>query len=661
MAAEEDTNKRKAEDTVEETPNKEAKTEENTSPTATALTAASAEMDTSQEVDSAHTKREVEETDDKPDSRSLLKATVGFDVSDTTINVVATAGGRVLMSLSDGGMQYLIAGARANVGVTAGRYLYEVKIVESLTVADAPPRAGKPPIQKNLLRIGFSISGSSLVLGEGDGGVCFDGEGHFRTTDNKDEEKKPFARDQVLAVLLNLDPSSPHANTVSLFKNGQRVTEPQPIPEHMQGKPLFPHVAFRSCSVQVNFGKKPLAPLPFVCRTLQEAATKDVDVRSVPKPKDGKYEVLFPICVPDQGSFDWLDDFLKNNPQYTELSERAIIDWALKSGLWKPKANQGAKNSSNDRPDMAFGIPCMDDGSIRRTLYSMAPVMGRNYIIMEVKGNLMKAERKEALKRFCAPHFRRVAQVVMGKPSQEYKTKVQALHLAEKQAKATQEWTAKKAASEKKKQALLRHKQLLEETKKDDDAGEKNADDKKEEAVEEELEGEEPEPVVSLSEEEENTVWFRQGGPLKDMTAQALNAAYPQFTVPDGDEGFDAVSFEWQKEALAKDHLKQWIIKNKRTMRIEDLQPSEWFKQQHAEGQKLFSEWHHKQADFKERPPVAPKKVIKKKKDANADVVEVVGDEKKEGSGRERMVMRRRRRWLRTRTTRKKQARAWTR
>merc|ERR1712224_962534 len=96
----------------------------------------------------------------------------------------------------------------------------------------------------------------------------------------------------------------------------------------------------------------------------------------------------------------------------------------------------------------------------------MAPVMPRNYIIMEVKGNLMKAERQVMLKKFCAPHFKRIAHVVMGEPIEEYKAKAQAQKLAELQAKATQEWKTNKLVREKKKALELRHKQMLEEKKK---------------------------------------------------------------------------------------------------------------------------------------------------------------------------------------------------
>lgn len=56
---------------------------------------------------------------------------------EATMNVLPSRGGRVLMSLGDGGFQHLTAAARCSVGVKAGRYLYEVRILESKQVAEA--------------------------------------------------------------------------------------------------------------------------------------------------------------------------------------------------------------------------------------------------------------------------------------------------------------------------------------------------------------------------------------------------------------------------------------------------------------------------------------------------------------------------------------------
>merc|ERR1712083_478936 len=79
-----------------------------------------------------------------------------------------------------------------------------------------------------------------------------------------------------------------------------------------------------------------------------------------------------------------------------------------------------------------------------RSVLAIAPFIPRHYVVMEVKENLVAADRKATLKRFNHPHFKRIAKVVMGEPSSDYKQKVHAELLAEKQHWADVEWKRKK-------------------------------------------------------------------------------------------------------------------------------------------------------------------------------------------------------------------------
>merc|ERR1719482_1138759 len=65
--------------------------------------------------------KELEE-DAPADKRAKVKADdVHVSPVDSTINTLTTADGNLLMALGDGGFQYLLAGARATVGVQSGR------------------------------------------------------------------------------------------------------------------------------------------------------------------------------------------------------------------------------------------------------------------------------------------------------------------------------------------------------------------------------------------------------------------------------------------------------------------------------------------------------------------------------------------------------------
>merc|ERR1719210_642061 len=108
----------------------------------------------------------------------------------------------------------------------------------------------------------------------------------------------------------------------------------------------------------------------------------------------------------------------------------------------------------------------MDDFSVRRVLNSIAPVVPRNYVVMEVKQNLVAADRKENLMRFSAPHYKKIARVAMGEPSDAYKKVQLDVLLKEKQEKAEAVWKAKKAEAERKKQIEVVRKKQQEAMKK---------------------------------------------------------------------------------------------------------------------------------------------------------------------------------------------------
>ncbi|CAE6964872.1 unnamed protein product [Symbiodinium natans] len=174
-----------------------------------------------------------EEEDDTTDpKKATIKADVDFLTPDLTLDALPCMGNKVLMSINEGGLQYMISGARANVGLKAGRYMFEFKIVETYHTTETYNSRLKG--MRQLVRVGFSTAGSPLILGESDTAVFFDNEGNFCTGKSRAPRVvQKFARDQGMSVVLNLDPKSPHANTISLFTNGVRACKPQKLPERL--------------------------------------------------------------------------------------------------------------------------------------------------------------------------------------------------------------------------------------------------------------------------------------------------------------------------------------------------------------------------------------------------------------------------------------------
>lgn len=503
------------------------------------------------------------EKNEPADKRPVTKTSIAFNGAGTTLNVIPSFDGKVLMALTEGGMQYLIAGARGSAGMKAGRYAFEIKIIEALNPAEsAQAMKGRTPHPRQLARVGFSTASSSLILGDSDECAYFDSEGNFAAGKTKKMCSSTFTRDQVICVVLNIDPKSPNANTMSIFREGVRLAEPQPLPECLHGKPLFPHICFRNVTVQVNLGPTLLKPLPFSCRTIQAAAGADI-VESSEVPKDGKYEVVLPVGVPDEGTFDWLDGFLEENPTYVELSERKLQAWAASSGLTKQKAAA----ASNDKPAWSYGIPSMDDQSLMKVANSVAATIPRNYVVMEVKSNLIAEERTATTQKFNLPHFKKTAMVVMGEPPQAFKDKNHAILLQDKQMKSDAAWKVKKAEAERQKAIKKRQKalekmkkQAEEQRKKNMEAAQKKLEEAAKKKAEEEAKKKAEEEAKAKPDGEEGAKESTEGGEdttqkmevdeVKEETKETAEAEKKEETAADAkDETKEETKEEAKEEA----------------------------------------------------------------------------------------------------------------
>merc|ERR1712217_575143 len=232
------------------------------------------------------------------------------------------------------------------------------------------------------------------------------------------------------------------------------------------------------------------------------------------------------------------------------------------------------------------------------------------------KKNLLADERKKALDAFPAHSFRRVCQVRMGEPDEDFKAGVLDHILAEKKAKSEKEAQKKRDARDRKKAEDLRKKKAEaakkereEKARKAKAAREAKAAGKElpeEEPVEEKMEEvkeEEPEEEivaeeVSLTDEDRQVRFIKKLTP--DIQPAEVSAAFAKFSLPDSDEGFDQIVYMWQLEDKCRSEMKEWQLNKKITERVQDLKPGEWFKGKMDEWKKAVSSWKTKQREFKD-------------------------------------------------------------
>jgi len=304
----------------------------------------------------------------------------------------------------------------------------------------------------------------------------------------------------------------------------------------------------------------------------------------------------------------------------------------------------GYKNiECTDMPELNFDKQQLDDHSMSRMIKNIAPLQKRNYVIMEVRNNLMKDARKKVISKFPGSAFRKVAQVQMGEPSIEFKKKSQELTLQRKQLASDAKFRAEKAEAKRKKDmerkqklAEIQRKKAEKEAKKKkleaakkaaEEAAAKAGEEKKEsqpaESVvldesddevamvpeKEEEEKNETPPKVELSAEEKQ-LWFAK--PTRpDLTLSQLSSSFGQFTTPEKDEGFDDIRYDFQKKPKCDEYLQKWILERKLSTRVENIKPGSWFQAKQKAFSTVFAQWTTKQKDWSSQ--VAKKEGERKK------------------------------------------------
>merc|ERR1712112_463274 len=219
-------------------------------------------------------------------------------------------------------------------------------------------------------------------MGGGKCTILFDSQGFLQKGEETKVTSKRFAH-EVVSVLLNLNKESPNYNTVSLFIDGVRASQPIMLPDEMKDTTLYPHLMPKFCAIAVKF-RYAMAPLPFKARMIDNAPQEDVE--EMPKPVKNNAEVILPFggnCV------EWGQEFCKKNPECVLVTQEMCKQWSRESG-----------GHQHDRASIIL------DGG--KTLCRIMNVRERRYVY--AFGSILTSEeRTEICKRF--PNLKRTCYV----------------------------------------------------------------------------------------------------------------------------------------------------------------------------------------------------------------------------------------------------------
>ncbi|XP_029967087.1 heterogeneous nuclear ribonucleoprotein U-like protein 2 [Salarias fasciatus] len=235
----------------------------------------------------------------------------------------------------------LWSGCRLTHGVQQGRASFEVRLERKLLTAQ---QEAEEVGELCGLRVGWSAADASLLLGKDELSFSYDGCGQKVSAGRGEQFGESFSEGDIIGCFASF--SIDGAVELSFHKNGSSMGVAFSLaPSVLQGRPLFPHVLCKSCSVRFHLdpsaspwypgppGFTPLVALPAGQR-----------VRSRPAPTSrSNCEVVLMVGLPGSGKSFWAKTHMKQHPekQFRLLGTEELLACMIRGG-WRDSMLQQA-------------------------------------------------------------------------------------------------------------------------------------------------------------------------------------------------------------------------------------------------------------------------------------------------------------------------------
>ncbi|CAD7926065.1 unnamed protein product [Amoebophrya sp. A120] len=266
-------------------------------------------------------------------------------------------------------------GAKLSVGVKKGRYLVEFRVFDYYEKA----RVGVSAVSEH----GYGEPSDSMCLFDLLGPDVYNGS-KIEKRPNKPTFQQKALKTDVIGLFINMDPKSENKNTISLFLNGVRASDPVALPETSNS--WYPTVCLKGGAATVNTSGEPWKPLVFRTNNLAVAAKADVEVHKEDVRDNNGPEAIFVVAA-DPQSEAVLKEF-EDSREYFVVSMKGMIDKAIKAGT-STKNKQG--KSGWDLVDFP--------ASIVPLLASTTSYSGK--YVFALNSGLKQEDRKNFMNIFC--------------------------------------------------------------------------------------------------------------------------------------------------------------------------------------------------------------------------------------------------------------------
>ncbi|ESO06326.1 hypothetical protein HELRODRAFT_64249 [Helobdella robusta] len=298
------------------------------------------------------------------------------------------------------GFCFCWGGVKANCGVTRGKVMYEVRILEHLAADFGENHIETSP---HLLRIGWSMVHASLQLGEEQDSWGYGGTGKFSTNNKFSDYGEAYTIGDVITAFLDLD-SKPAS--ISFAKNGLWLGVASPLhgfKVDQKSHAMFPHILSKNCRFEVNFGQQSSwCPVQYVNH--DHVFINNISPMYTapgPKPPQSKSdcEVIMVVGLPGSGKTTWARKMFRDHPEkmYNIIGTDDLIDKMKVMGL--PR-----KNNYSGR----WEVLIQQATSCLNKIFFIASRKLRHYIIDQT--NVYATARKRKMKNFVG--FKRICAVL---------------------------------------------------------------------------------------------------------------------------------------------------------------------------------------------------------------------------------------------------------
>ncbi|XP_028822336.1 heterogeneous nuclear ribonucleoprotein U-like protein 2 [Denticeps clupeoides] len=295
------------------------------------------------------------------------------------------------------------SGCRLTHGARSGSIGFEAKLVKKLP---APTLYDLSDPHPHVLRLGWSVDGSTLQLGEADLSFGFDSRGWKVTGGGEEEFGEPFSEGDVIGCYAFI--SDFKEAELSFYKNGHFLGVAFRVdPTTLAGQALYPHVLCKNCSVTFNLNPtdQPWHPVPtgytplhVLHAELRIRAPRELALQE-------NCEVILMVGLPASGKTHWAQGHMSQHPEkrYNLLSTNSILSCVKGTERWAPS-----------------DIVLQQASRCLTRLIEVAACRRRNFILDQA--NIYPSARRHKLLRF---HGYRRRAVVVFPSDEEWRSRVQ--------------------------------------------------------------------------------------------------------------------------------------------------------------------------------------------------------------------------------------------